>query len=82
MRRICVVPFPQSRANQIRGLLPTYRVLTPSLPRPHPHPQEWIGKRDEEIVEATMEELYRLFPTELAKDGSKAKLLKYAVRAL
>ena len=27
-----------------------------------------------------MEELYRLFPTELAKDGSKAKLLKYAVR--
>lgn len=29
-----------------------------------------------------MEELYRLFPTELAKDGSKAKLLKYAVRAL
>lgn len=27
-----------------------------------------------------MEELYRLFPTEIAKDGSKAKLLKYAVR--
>jgi len=26
-----------------------------------------------------MEELYRLFPTEIAPDGSKAKLLKYAV---
>jgi hypothetical protein len=26
-----------------------------------------------------MEELYRLFPTEIAKDGSKAQLLKYAV---
>lgn len=42
--------------------------------------QDWIGKRDEEIVEATMQELYRLFPTEIAPDGSKAKLLKYAVR--
>lgn len=27
-----------------------------------------------------MEELYRLFPTEIARDGSKAKLLKSAVR--
>lgn len=26
-----------------------------------------------------MQELYRLFPTEIAPDGSKAKLLKYAV---
>lgn len=44
--------------------------------------QDWIGKRDEEIVEATMQELYRLFPTEIAPDGSKAKLLKYAVRPI
>ncbi len=43
-------------------------------------PQDWIGKRDEEIIEATMGELSLLFPTEIAADGSKAKLLKYAVR--
>lgn len=41
--------------------------------------QEWIGRSDEDIIKATMDELYRLFPTELAADGSKAKLLKYAV---
>merc|ERR1712146_536172 len=40
---------------------------------------EYIGKSDEDIIEATMEELYRLFPNEIAKDGSKAKLLKYHV---
>ena len=39
----------------------------------------WIGKSDEEIIDATMGELSRLFPTEIAQDGSKAKLLKYAV---
>ncbi len=39
----------------------------------------WIGKSDEEIIHATMGELARLFPTEVAQDGSKAKLLKYAV---
>merc|ERR1711871_1114611 len=39
----------------------------------------WIGKSDEEIIDATMGELARLFPTEIAQDGSKAKLLKYAV---
>ena len=39
----------------------------------------WISKSDEEIIDATMGELERLFPTEIAKDGSKAKLLKYAV---
>nr|AUE44558.1 phytoene desaturase [Proteomonas sulcata] len=39
----------------------------------------WIAKSDEEIIEATMGELERLFPLEIAKDGSKAKLLKYAV---
>lgn len=39
----------------------------------------WIGKPDEEIVAATMVELERLFPLEIAADGSKAKLLKSAV---
>ncbi|EWM23892.1 phytoene desaturase [Nannochloropsis gaditana] len=41
--------------------------------------KDWIGKSDEDIVAATMEELYRLFPTELSADGSKAKLVKSAV---
>merc|ERR1711907_708821 len=39
----------------------------------------WIAKSDQEIIDATMGELERLFPTEMAADGSKAKLLKYAV---
>jgi len=50
----------------------------------------WIGKTDEEIIDATMGELSRLFPQDIANDekwpstsgqGSdgKAKLLKYAV---
>jgi len=39
----------------------------------------WITKSDEEIIEATMVELERLFPLEIAADGSKAVLRKYAV---
>ena len=39
----------------------------------------WIAKSDEEIVDATMRELERLFPDEIAADGSKAKLVKHAV---
>jgi 15-cis-phytoene desaturase len=39
----------------------------------------WIAKSEEDIIAATMEELERLFPTEIAMDGSKAKLLKYYV---
>eukprot|EP00283_Hemiselmis_rufescens_P024776 CAMPEP_0173438128 /NCGR_PEP_ID=MMETSP1357-20121228/19477_1 /TAXON_ID=77926 /ORGANISM="Hemiselmis rufescens, Strain PCC563" /LENGTH=620 /DNA_ID=CAMNT_0014403383 /DNA_START=21 /DNA_END=1883 /DNA_ORIENTATION=+ len=39
----------------------------------------WIAKSDEEIIAATMEELERLFPTEIAADGSKAVLRKFAV---
>ncbi|KAL3937522.1 MAG: hypothetical protein SGBAC_007396 [Bacillariaceae sp.] len=49
----------------------------------------WIGKSDEEIIDATMGELARLFPTEIAPDEKwpatmkqlegQAKLLKYAV---
>ena len=33
----------------------------------------WIAKPDEEIVHATMVELQRLFPTEIAADGSKVQ---------
>eukprot|EP00980_Cylindrotheca_fusiformis_P003652 scaffold818_cov136-Cylindrotheca_fusiformis.AAC.18 len=50
----------------------------------------WISKTDEEIIDATMGELARLFPTEIAADEKwpatrnqgpqgEAKLLKYAV---
>jgi 15-cis-phytoene desaturase len=51
----------------------------------------WIAKSDEEIIDATMGELARLFPLEIANDpkwpatskqpqvGPKAKLLKFAV---
>ena len=39
----------------------------------------WIAKSDEEIVDATMRELERLFPDEIAADGSKAKLVKHAI---
>ena len=40
---------------------------------------DWIGKPDAEIVDATMLELERLFPTEISADGSKAKLRKSIV---
>mmetsp|Transcript_20993 Transcript_20993/g.29444 ORF Transcript_20993/g.29444 Transcript_20993/m.29444 type:complete len:623 (+) Transcript_20993:129-1997(+) len=50
----------------------------------------WISKSDEEIIDATMGELARLFPTEIANDDAwpatkdqgpsgQAKLVKYAV---
>lgn len=59
----------------------------------------WMSKSDDEIIQATMKELERLFPTEvshfvvtliyvcitmlylyqIASDGSKAKLRKFAV---
>lgn len=41
--------------------------------------QEWIARSDEEILEATLKELSKLFPDEIADDGSKAKVLKYHV---
>lgn len=41
--------------------------------------EKWIGKSDEEVVAATMIELERLFPTEIAADGSKAKVRKSIV---
>lgn len=40
---------------------------------------KWIGRPDQEIIDATMKELERLFPDEIAADGSKAKILKYKV---
>jgi 15-cis-phytoene desaturase len=41
--------------------------------------KEWIGRSDEEVVAATMQELEALFPREIAADGSKAQLRKYKV---
>lgn len=40
---------------------------------------KWIGRSDEDIIAATMTELERLFPLEIAADGSKAKIRKYKV---
>ncbi|KAL3726561.1 hypothetical protein ACJRO7_031460 [Eucalyptus globulus] len=41
--------------------------------------EEWISRSDEEIIDATMKELSKLFPDEIAADQSKAKILKYHV---
>ena len=41
--------------------------------------EKWISRSDEDIIEATMTELAKLFPDEIAADGSKAKILKYHV---
>lgn len=41
--------------------------------------KDWIGKSDQEIVDATMGELAKLFPLEIAVDGSKAVLRKFKV---
>ncbi|KAK9734366.1 hypothetical protein RND81_04G134900 [Saponaria officinalis] len=41
--------------------------------------EEWISRSDADIIEATMNELAKLFPDEIAADGSKAKVLKYHV---
>jgi 15-cis-phytoene desaturase len=41
--------------------------------------QEWITRSHEEILEATLNELSKLFPDEIAYDGSKAKVLKYHI---
>jgi 15-cis-phytoene desaturase len=40
----------------------------------------WMAKSDQQIIDATLGELARLFPTEISVDGmSKPKVLKYAV---
>lgn len=41
--------------------------------------EEWISCTDAEIIDATMNELAKLFPDEIAADQSKAKILKYHV---
>ncbi|CAH2079262.1 unnamed protein product [Thlaspi arvense] len=41
--------------------------------------EEWISRSDLDIIDATMKELERLFPDEIASDQSKAKILKYHV---
>ncbi|XP_043699368.1 15-cis-phytoene desaturase, chloroplastic/chromoplastic [Telopea speciosissima] len=41
--------------------------------------EDWISRSDVEIIEATMKELAKLFPEEIAADQSKAKILKYRV---
>ncbi|EXB87084.1 15-cis-phytoene desaturase [Morus notabilis] len=41
--------------------------------------EEWISCSDSEIIDATMKELAKLFPDEIAADQSKAKILKYHV---
>ena len=41
--------------------------------------EEWISRSDEDIIQATMAELAKLFPNEISADQSKAKILKYHV---
>ncbi|KAH8948115.1 hypothetical protein BDL97_11G079400 [Sphagnum fallax] len=40
---------------------------------------KWIARSDKDIIDATMEELAKLFPDKIAADQSKAKILKYHV---
>eukprot|EP00208_Stichococcus_sp_RCC1054_P004284 CAMPEP_0206141498 /NCGR_PEP_ID=MMETSP1473-20131121/13134_1 /ASSEMBLY_ACC=CAM_ASM_001109 /TAXON_ID=1461547 /ORGANISM="Stichococcus sp, Strain RCC1054" /LENGTH=511 /DNA_ID=CAMNT_0053536095 /DNA_START=306 /DNA_END=1841 /DNA_ORIENTATION=- len=40
---------------------------------------KWIGRSDDDIIAATMQELERLFPTEIKADQSLAKIEKFAV---
>ncbi len=41
--------------------------------------EEWISRSYSDIIDATMNELARLFPDEISTDQSKAKILKYHV---
>nr|AAT76434.1 phytoene desaturase [Hydrilla verticillata] len=41
--------------------------------------EKWISCSDSEIINATMQELAKLFPDEISADQSKAKILKYHV---
>lgn len=41
--------------------------------------EAWIRRSDEDIMAATMVELARLFPGEIAADGSKAAIRKFKV---
>ncbi|KAI2506046.1 flavin containing amine oxidoreductase [Fragilaria crotonensis] len=39
----------------------------------------WLTKSDDEILQATLEELERLFPDEIRADGSLAKVTKFTI---
>jgi uncharacterized protein with NAD-binding domain and iron-sulfur cluster len=39
---------------------------------------KYMSKTDEEILQATLEELERLFPAEILADGSMAKVVKFS----
>ncbi|KAI3973955.1 hypothetical protein MKX01_030531 [Papaver californicum] len=41
--------------------------------------EEWISRSNSQIIEATMQELAKLFPDEIAADQSKAEILKYHI---
>ncbi|KAL3143698.1 securin [Trebouxia sp. C0009 RCD-2024] len=40
---------------------------------------QWISRSDDDVIQETMKELANLFPTEIAADGSKAKITKSKV---
>ncbi|CAA7028032.1 unnamed protein product [Microthlaspi erraticum] len=41
--------------------------------------EKWISRSDSDIIDATIKELERLFPNEIADDQSKTKVFKYHV---
>lgn len=41
--------------------------------------ESWISRSDDDIIEATMWELSKLFPDEISADQCKAKILKYHI---
>eukprot|EP01023_Acetabularia_acetabulum_P008106 TRINITY_DN1351_c0_g1_i13.p1 TRINITY_DN1351_c0_g1~~TRINITY_DN1351_c0_g1_i13.p1 ORF type:complete len:565 (+),score=103.18 TRINITY_DN1351_c0_g1_i13:215-1909(+) len=41
--------------------------------------EAWVGRSDEDIMQATMTELERLFPDEIKADQSLAKIIKYKI---
>ncbi|GAB4841896.1 hypothetical protein Ancab_011852 [Ancistrocladus abbreviatus] len=41
--------------------------------------EDWISRSDTELIDATMNELAKLFPDEIAADQSKAKILKFHI---
>lgn len=42
--------------------------------------KDWIGRSDQDIIDATMQELERLFPTEIKADQSLAKVRQKVCR--
>lgn len=65
-------PFSDSNLSLFFPPFPPLPSLLVPLFAPYPN-------RDEEIIEATMLELERLFPTEVKADQSLAKIVKYHV---